>query len=201
MSEAGEVVQEPETAVQEPETEAVEEKHIILHLYTTNGGTTNNFDLINPTDDLTDLISYAQNKIRKNSLTKQSLQEAFGEAGGQWSDIKQLLNNYVKDNTPKPITTRISESFGTHIKNLNTGVNNITERGQQGITAVSEFAKTRMDHANRGMKNIPNLMPNINIFGKKTAKTAKIYPDKTENPPESTGGSRKMKKTRKIRRK
>ena len=176
-----------EEVVQEPvEENHITETHLILHLYTTNGGTTNNFDLINPTDELTDLISQEMNKIHKYSLTKQSLQEAFGEASGTWSDIKQLLDNYVKDNTPKPFGAKLSEfanrAYDASVRSLN----NAADSGQQGVNAISESANTRARHFKQGVNNIKD-----RFFG---IKSAKIHS-------EIKGGSRKMKKTRKIRRK
>jgi len=157
-----------EEVVQEPvEEKHITETHIILHLYTTNGGTINNFDLINPTDELTDLISQEMDKIHKYSLTKQSLQEAFGEASGTWSDIKQLLDNYVKDNTPKSFATK-----------------------------VSEIAGKRVEHANKGVQYLRSKLPNINFFGNQPARnqTAKVHPEVTTGGSRKLKTKRKTRK-------
>jgi hypothetical protein len=165
-----------------PTTSGQSEKHLLLHLYTTNGETKNEVSILTPTEDILQAISSAPNKITRDVLTKQSLQEVFGEAGNKWVDIKPILNNYANDN--KSILAKAAALPGQ-----------ITSATGQMTSATGQFIKDKTYSAydssigsmgrgiGRGYEWVKNK------FTKKTEQP------QTAQPPQ-TGGSRKLKSKR-----
>ena len=108
------------------------EKHIVIHLYTTNGGTKNNVDLIHPNGNLLMMLSSTPDVIRKNNLSRQSLQEGFGEASSRWMDIKAILDNYSRENPNSGVVVQ-----GRVVENGNNEMmSNMGSSSGQGVDAL-----------------------------------------------------------------